>query len=165
MNNKEWTATHTQLYQLMKKEMETMRHLLENMHQEEFFILKKEKTYWVEMMKERAQLISELSYLRKHRLLTIEILESKLFPSISPIAFENLLPVDHDNSWEILILRDQISALLDRLNLQTTRNQLLTQIDEYHMSPDKSLSNASKKKTMTTTLPIEKDNTKKHDTL
>lgn len=131
MDEKKWTNIHIQLHELMKKEMETMRHLLENMHQEEFFILRKEKNHWDQMMEERKELISQLSLLRQNRLLTIETLESMFIPSSMPAPLEELLPPNHDSSWEILLLRDQISSLLERLSLQTSRNHLLTQLDQY----------------------------------
>jgi hypothetical protein len=121
MGNGQWTELHTQLQELMKREIETMRQLLANLHQEEMFIVRKEKTYWNQLMEERGNLIHQLADLRQNRLRTGESLGSNT-------ALEEILPPDNENSWEILALRDQILALLDRMNLQTSRNEMLTQL-------------------------------------
>ncbi|MGH7889217.1 MAG: hypothetical protein ACRENF_01550 [Thermodesulfobacteriota bacterium] len=117
MANEKWTQLHTQLLELMKREIEIMRQLLGNLHQEELFILRKEINYWNQLMEERAHLISQLSDLRGGRLSATESLEST-----HPLCDED------ENSWEILALRDQILALLDRMNLQASRNEMLTQL-------------------------------------
>lgn len=130
MVNEKWTELHTQLQSLMKKEIDMMRELLGNLHQEEMFIIRKDKTCWNQLMEERAHLISELSDLRQNRILTTENLESAAF-NAHDAPLEDLLPPDNENSWELLALRDQMLSLLDRMNLQCSRNEMLAQLEKH----------------------------------
>lgn len=129
----EWTEHHTELQNLMKKEIDAMRELLGNLHQEEILIIQKEMAYWNQLMEERGHLIQQLSHLRQNRIITTETLES-LTHSQSNVPLENLLPPEHENSWELLALRDQMLALLDRMNLQCSRNEMLTHLAN-HQQP------------------------------
>lgn len=128
MEHEQWTELHTQLQSLMKKEIDTMRELLGNLHQEEILILQKDMTYWNQLMEERAHLIGQLSDVRQNRISTTESLESMTTSSQPNAPLEELLPSDNENSWELLALRDQMFALLDRMNLQCSRNEMLTQL-------------------------------------
>jgi len=130
MGNENWTEAHTKLQNLMKKEIDTMRELLGNLHQEEMLIIQKEMGYWNQLMEERSHLISQLSHLRQDRASITESLESMahLHPNVS---LEELLPPDHENTWELLALRDQMFALLDRMNLQCSRNEMLTHLAQH----------------------------------
>ncbi len=130
MGNEKWTELHTQLQSLMKKEIDTMRELLGNLHQEEILILQKDMTYWNHLMEERAHLIGQLSDVRQNRISTTESLES-MTTSQPNVPLEELLPSDNENSWELLALRDQMFALLDRMNLQCSRNEMLTQLSRH----------------------------------
>lgn len=130
-----WTETHTRLQELMKKEIEAMRRLLGNLHQEEMFILQKDKTYWGQLIEERTTLISELSDLRQTREATTEKLES--MHNMPHTTLENLLPPDNENSWDVVSLRDQILTLLDRINLQSSRNEMLNHLEAYQPAPKK----------------------------
>ncbi len=129
----EWTEHHTELQQLMKKEIDAMRALLGNLHQEEILILQKEMSYWNQLMEERGHLIQQLSHLRQNRISTTETLES-LTHSQNNVPLEQLLPSENENSWELLALRDQMFALLDRMNLQCSRNEMLTHLAKHHQS-------------------------------
>ncbi len=131
MTNEKWTEHHSQLQYLMKKEIDTMRELLGNLHQEEMLIIQKNMDYWNQLMEERGHLISKLSDLRQNRISTTEILESMTNCAQSNIPLEQLLPPDDENSWELLALRDQMFALLDRMNLQCSRNEMLTQLAQH----------------------------------
>jgi hypothetical protein len=131
----QWTNTHTQLQDLMKKEIEAMRKLLENLHQEEVFIVQKDRTYWSRMMEERTGLIADLSELRQSREATTEKLES--MEHSHGASLEDLLPPDNENSWDLVSLRDQILALLDRISLQSSRNEMLTHLEAYQPAPQK----------------------------
>ncbi len=122
-----WTETHSKLHTVMKREIETMRQLLANLHQEEIFILHQDKTYWNQLMEERGQLIAELSSIRQTRSTTTEILE-EMFHFSHSAALEELIPLNDANSADLLFLRDQILTLLDRMNLQTSRNEMLVQL-------------------------------------
>jgi hypothetical protein len=137
MDNEKWTELHTKLQEVMKREIEMMRQLLANLHQEEMFIVRKDKTYWNQLMEERAALISQLSELREYRLSTTANLESMAKISYPNIPLEEVLPRNDENSWEILALRDQILALLDRMNLQSSRNEMLVQLElhQAHLEP------------------------------
>ncbi len=122
----EWTETHNYLQLIMKRELETLRQLLENMNLEEQFIVRKEKQYWNAMMEERNQLHQQLQIIRKDRIAATEKLEAIAHQENA--SLEELLPVQDTNSWEILLLRDQTATLLDRINLQTSRNEMLVQL-------------------------------------
>jgi len=129
-----WAETHTQLQQSMKKEIEAMREILANMHQEELSLLLNDRKTWAQVMEERAALIARLSDLRDSRLLATEKLESLTFPQGKPeeVPLEQLLPPEDENSCETLFLRDQMVALIDRMNLQSNRNELLSNLSESH---------------------------------
>ncbi len=130
----EWTQHHTDLQNLMKKEIDTMRELLGNLHQEEMLIIQKEMAYWNQLMEERGHLIQQLSYLRQDRVATTGILEA-INHSHPNVPLEELLPPDNENSYELLALRDQMFALLDRMNLQCSRNEMLTQLAHHQAAP------------------------------
>jgi len=130
----EWTKHHTDLQNLMKKEIDTMRQLLSNLHQEEMLIVQKETSYLNQLMEERGHLIEQLSYLREDRIAATGILEA-INNSYPNVPLEELLPLDNDNSCELLALRDQMLALLDRMNLQCSRNEMLTQLARHQAAP------------------------------
>jgi hypothetical protein len=150
MGSIEWTETHDYLQLVMKRELETMRQLLDNMNLEEQFILRKEKKYWSSMMEERTHLMEQLNAIRQDRAVVTEKLESLTHLSNAPL--EDLLPQQDTNSWEILSLRDQMVTLLDRMNLQSSRNEMLL-----HLAQTPSLAQApeKKKKISIATLPSE----------
>ncbi len=148
----EWTPHHTELQNLMKKEIDTMRELLGNLRQEEMLIVQKERTYWPQRMAERGRLIHQLSHLRQNRISTTDTLES-LTHSHANVPLEELLPPDNENSWELLALRDQMFALLDRMNLQCSRNEMLTQLAHHQTAPQ--LQPEKKAKISIATLPPE----------
>jgi len=148
----EWTPHHTELQNLMKKEIDTMRELLGNLRQEEMLIIQKEMTYWPQLMEERGRLIHQLSHLRQNRISTTETLES-LTHSHTNVPLEELLPPDNENSWELLTMRDQMFALLDRMNLQCSRNEMLTQLAHHQTAPQ--LQPEKKAKISIATLPPE----------
>lgn len=142
----EWTEAHNYLQLVMKRELETMRQLLDNMNLEEQFILRKEKQYWSSMMEERAHLIEELGSIRQDRMVVIKKLGVLTQHINAPL--EELLPTQDTNSWEILSLRDQMVTLLDRMNLQTSRNEMLQ-----HLVQTPPLMPQTKKKISIATLP------------
>ena len=146
----EWTETHDYLQLVMKRELETMRQLLDNMNLEEQFILRKEKKYWSSMMEERTQLIEQLSMIRQDRLIATEKLA--ILTQHTNALLEALLPEQDTNSWEILSLRDQMATLLDRMNLQTSRNEMLLHLVQTSTPVQ---APQSKKKISIATLPSE----------
>ncbi len=146
----EWTKIHDDLQLVMKRELEAMRQLLDNMNLEEQFILRKEKKYWSSMMEERTHLLEELSAIRQDRTIATEKLEALTRHANAPL--EELLPQQDTNSWEILSLRDQMVTLLDRMTLQTSRNEMLLQLAQ---APVLAPAPQSKKKIAIATLPPE----------
>ncbi len=127
MESIEWTEMHDSLQLVMKRELETMRQLLDNMNLEEQFILRKEKKYWSSMMEERAHLVDQLGEIRQSKQVVMEKLEA--LTRLTNVPLEELLPAKHTNSWEVLSLRDQMVTLLERMNLQTSRNEMLVQLE------------------------------------
>ncbi len=140
MINKKWKKNHDLLQQVMKKEMEVMRQLLASLYQEEAFILRGEATiYFPSLMEERNKLIAQLRTTRQK----IEALIATLVTPQTPFSsLEELLPPDSENRWEILTLRDQIATFLDRISLQKSRNEFLSQLTKHQ----KGLPSRSKKK-------------------
>ena len=143
-----WKETHDQLQQSMKKEIETMREILANMHQEELSLISKDKTAWAHVMEERSKLIAQLSDLRDSRLQATQKLQSLAFPQGIPdeIPLDQLLPAEDAASCETLFLRDQMMALVERMNLQNNRNELLGNISERRESSQPALQPVPKKK-------------------
>ncbi len=121
-----WTETHDYLQLVMKRELETMRQLLDNLHLEEQFILKGEKKYWFSMMEERSYLKKQLQTLNQDKDYVTKKLES--LTEQSNVTLESLLPTQDTNSWEILSMRDQMHTLLERMNLQKSRNEMLVNL-------------------------------------
>ena len=121
-----WTETHDYLQLVMKRELETMRQLLDNLHLEEQFIVRGEKKYWSSMMEERAHLKKQLQTLHKDKHYVTKKLES--LTEQSNAMLESLLPPQDTNSWEILSMRDQMHTLLERMNLQKSRNEMLVNL-------------------------------------
>lgn len=130
-----WTETHIELQNLMKKEIEAMRRLLGNLHQEEVFILQKNPSLIKDLLEERIRLISDLSLIRQRRESTIEKLSDTTCLPLSNL--EELLPTENENSWEMVILRDQILSLLDHIHLQKSRNEMLIHLEAYQPAAKK----------------------------
>jgi hypothetical protein len=151
MDNPQWTPLHTELQTVLKQEIDTMRELLGNLHQEEILILQKDMSYWNQLMEERGRLIIKLSGLREYRISTTASLEAHCSHINAPL--EALLPPDDENSSELLALRDQMFALLDRMNLQCSRNDMLTQLARHQEAPQPQ--QMQKQKISIATLPPE----------
>ena len=58
----------------------------------------------------------------------------------SEIPFEKILPLEGENTCEILSMRDQIVALLDKMNFQNIRNQNLFKQTEHLLEYSPSIS-------------------------
>ena len=102
-------------------------------------------------MEERSSLIEQLSKIRQNKLGVIERLETLTQQTDAPL--EELLPTQDMNSWEILFLRDQMMTLLDRMNLQTSRNEMLLHLAKAPLGPQQAPQ--KKAKTTVATLPPE----------
>lgn len=99
-----------------------MRDLLANLHQEELSLMMHDRASWNKVMEERAHIMEYLSSWRTMRMEALTKL-SKYFKQ-EPVL-EELLPSQDENSCEVLSLRDQIVALMERMNNQNLRNQAL----------------------------------------
>lgn len=142
-----WTETHDYLQLVMKRELETLRQLLDNLHLEEQFILKGEKKYWFSMLEERTHLKKQLDLLHQDKHYVTKKLET--LTQQANAALESLLPAQDTNSWEILSMRDQMHTLLERMNLQKSRNEMLTNLVPQQVHKEK-------KKISIATLPEER---------
>ena len=122
-----WNDTHLQLQDAMKKEIETMREILGNMKEEEHFLVHKDKAAWHYTIQERTQLFNRLTEVQKNeQKLAISLQQMVLPHSGNELrSLEEILPRDDENRSETLSLRDQILALIDRMNLQSSRNEML----------------------------------------
>jgi flagellar FlgN protein len=122
-----WKEARDELKMIMKKEVSMMREILANMHQEELTLLLGDQGGWNTVVEQRSELIERLGNLRQARMQTTQKLE-ELVPASKKEKkepLEQLLALDDEAYSEILLLRDQISALLERINFQNARNQTL----------------------------------------
>ncbi len=118
-----WNQIQEQLKLAMQKEVNLMRELLANMHQEEMSLLMNDAPNWQKVMEERSEMILRLSHLRKQRdQMAIQFQELSKYKSKK--LFE-ILKAGDELSGEILSLLDQILALTERTNLQNCRNDFL----------------------------------------
>lgn len=132
-NGKIWNEARDQLKISMQKEISMMRELLANMHQEELSLLMNDRGSWNNVMQQRSQLIERLSYLRVERLEATKKIEDMVCAKdkAKEITLEEILPADDENSCEILSLRDQLFALMEKMNFQQCRNELLNHQAEH----------------------------------
>jgi hypothetical protein len=98
----------------MQKEINLMRELLANMHQEELTLEHEDKSSWDRIMNERARMIERLGSLREERLHASK-------------QFEEHATIEDSETIEILSLRDQLMALAERMNLIKCQNEHLSQ--------------------------------------
>ncbi len=105
----------------LKYEIELMRELLSNLHQEELALLENDRHRWGKVMEQRSDHILSLKVIRHTRLKATE----ELAKLASDQGRKELIPVYDEGSCEILSKLDQIFALLDRINLQNCRNDVL----------------------------------------
>lgn len=105
----------------LKNEIELMRELLSNLHQEELALLEKDRRRFAEVMDERSDHVLNLKELRAKRLAATEEL-TKLAVALGK---KEILPLHEEASCEILSKLDQIIALMERINLQNCRNDAL----------------------------------------
>lgn len=114
-------AVHELLKVSMQKEIDLMREVLANLHQEELSLLMSDRQSWARVMEQRSDMIVELKLLRMSQAQVFKRLTSgKERPKL-----EEILPVQETISCEILSLLDQILALVERTNLQNCRNDML----------------------------------------
>lgn len=130
--NPQWYEAHIKLQNSMKQEIDIMREILANMHQEEYFLLSHDKVSCNHVIEERSLLLGRFNEIRKNRLYATEILEDLAFPDTDPemISLADCLNQTDEQSCETLFLRDQLLAIYDRMTMQNARNQLLTKLTQ-----------------------------------
>lgn len=120
-NKGKWEQAHELLKKALKKEINLMRELLANLHQEELSLFERDRKNWQVITDLRSDLIVKLSDIRKKRMGA-----STEIQQMAPIkkAGESF-PFHEEDSCEILTLLDQLFALIERINLQNCRNEVL----------------------------------------
>lgn len=116
-----WEKVYFCLNDALKIEIELMRELLSNLHQEELALLENDKHRWAAVMGERSDHVLNLKEIRRKRIQATEEL-AKLSASLGK---KEILPLHEEASCEILSKLDQVFALLERINLQNCRNDAL----------------------------------------
>lgn len=116
-----WEKVYFCLNDALKIEIEVMRELLANLHQEELALLENDKRRWAKVIGERSDHVLSLKEIRNKRILATEEL-AKLSASLGK---KEILPLHEEASCEILSKLDQVFALLERINLQNCRNDAL----------------------------------------
>lgn len=120
-SKQKWDKTQLELNAILKKEIELMREVLANLHEEELSLLERDLKKWATIMDTRSELVMQLLSLRQKKTVTITTLE-KLALLLSK---KEILPAQEESSCEILSQLDQLLALLERTNLQNCRNDAL----------------------------------------
>ncbi len=121
--NEQWKEFHERLQKSMKQEIGAMRDMLANMRQEEVCLLAGDKTSWNQIMIERSSLLERLYELRSQRFHATELLES--MAKDAELPFEELLCRAGEDSCEFLSMREQLTALMEKMNQQNMRNSSL----------------------------------------
>lgn len=114
---------HAQLEISMKQEIGAMREMLANMRQEEVCLLAGDQEAWNKIMMERSSLLERLYELRSVRVIATEQLEN--WAKAEAIPIENIFCTDDASSCEILSMREQLTALIEKMNQQNVRNLTL----------------------------------------
>ena len=124
---KEWGPTHDQLRDSMQKEITVLRELLANLFQEEIFLSQKNSKGIYLIQEDRSNLLKTLSSLRKKRLILTKKIKELFITTRSKkkLDLEHLLPPEHENTSQVLSLRDQMRALFEKMNTQKMRNHHL----------------------------------------
>lgn len=121
--NEQWKEFHDRLEKSLKQEIGVMREMLANMRQEEASLLAGDKTSWNQIMIARSSLLVCLYELRSQRFHATEILETLAKNAKRP--FEELLCRADEDACEILSMREQLTALMEKMNQQNMRNSSL----------------------------------------
>ena len=117
---KAWDEAHSQLKTSLQQEISAMREVLASLCEEELSRQLNDQVKTDQVISHRNLMIDRLNHLRSIREQAIELLE-KIFGR--PATFEELFPIEEPENCEILSLRDQMLALIERINQQNTRNQ------------------------------------------
>lgn len=135
-SQKNWNQLHEEIKINLQKEVYLMRELLANLHQE---VLDKEHS--IQIMQQRQSLLERLNQARELRLVATQKLETLIDPSNKDLKLEQIMPLDDEQTTEVLSLNDQLGALTKKMNQQNIDNQSSLK-QERRLKPK-----ASKKKT------------------
>lgn len=112
-----WELANEQLNQIFECEIHLMREILTTLHQEEFSLLENNRASLRKVLSQRSDLVCDLAKKRVERMeATAELTKAALFHRQKEIA-----------SFEIHSKLDQITALIEKSNLQNCRNDALFQ--------------------------------------
>lgn len=117
-SQKNWNQLHDEIKVNLQKEVYLMRELLANLHQE---ILDKEHS--IQIMQQRQSLLERLNQARELRLMATQKLETLIDPSNKDLKLEQIMPLDDEQTTEVLSLNDQLGALTKKMNQQNMDNQ------------------------------------------
>lgn len=117
-SQKNWNQLHEEIKINLQKEVYLMRELLANLHQE---ILDKEHS--IQIMQQRQSLLERLNQARELRLAATQKLETLIDPSSKDLKLEQIMPLDDEQTTEVLSLNDQLGALTKKMNQQNIDNQ------------------------------------------
>ena len=125
-----WKQLHKSLQEALKKEVDTMREILANLHQEELCLVMNDQGSFNRLLQERDSLMTKLNSFKKNRIDIFHALRASL-PETTGIkieAPEDLACVLKEESCETLLLKDQQKAIIERINLQSSRNKALADL-------------------------------------
>lgn len=127
-----WSEIHQQLQDSLQKEIELVREILGNLHQEELSLLVNDRGTVSQVLQERASLSQRLINEQALRKQATERLQAVTFPheSLPSIPLEQLLQQKEVVNHETLFLHGQAVALYQRMQLQDNRNALLSSLAE-----------------------------------
>lgn len=117
-SQKNWNRLHDEIKVNLQKEVYLMRELLANLHQE---VLDKEHS--IQIMQQRQSLLERLNQARELRLIASKKLETLIDPSNKDLKLEQIMPLDDEQTTEVLSLNDQLGALTKKMNQQNIDNQ------------------------------------------
>lgn len=117
-SQKNWNQLHDEIKVNLQKEVYLMRELLANLHQE---VLDKEHS--IQIMQQRQSLLERLNQARELRLVATQKLETLIDPKNKDLKLEQIMPLDDEQTTEVLSLNDQLGALTKKMNQQNMDNQ------------------------------------------
>lgn len=148
-----WNEIHETIKLTLQREIDTMRELLANMHQEELSLLLQNRETRATLLEERGQLIMHLGSLRSERISAMDTLEKTVGKEHAHPTVDELLPLDEGISSEIRSLSEQLLAITDKMNEQNARNQQLDRESVRRPSPKLQVAPAKKRRNSIATIP------------
>ncbi|MDR2539109.1 MAG: hypothetical protein LBC45_00545 [Chlamydiales bacterium] len=117
-SQKNWNRLHDEIKINLQKEVYLMRELLANLHQEGL-----DKDHSTQIMQQRQSLLERLYQARELRLIASKKLETLMDPNNKDLKLEQIMPLDDEQTTEVLSLNDQLGALTKKMNQQNMDNQ------------------------------------------